>query len=1446
VRSLSWWKHLVSKYDRPSCRSIPHGTSRNRLRLEWLEDRALPSASLYTLRDLGNLPGGAQISVAYAVNNSGQVAGYSEFGYGQRAFLWDPVTGMRNLNTLPGASDSVGRGINSLGQVVGESGGPGFPNEWHPYLWDPSTGAMQDLGQLGSGNRHAAVGINDAGQVVGYSTSRAYIWDSVHGMQDLGFLRDDNFAVANAINNAGKVVGISQIGGAETRHAVLWEAPGVMQDLGDLPGGAVFSEPIGVSDSGAVGGYSYAATGRRAFLWDSSTGMRDLGDLPGGADESYAKGVSDAGQVVGYSLATGGQRAFLWDQAHGMRDLNDLVDLQSGWTLRDASAISGSGYIVGQAVAANGSIHAFLLTPVQQNTSPTISAIPDQAAEENILTAAIGFTVGDAETPAESLVVTATSSDQSLIPDAKIRLGGSESSRTVTITPAKSSGLATITLKVTDPDGASVTTKLTIMVGDSLFEKVAREYAYASHSDQDLLGFGYSVDAVFTDAGTGFYALGLKSSDGHYILGFRGTDSFLDPGDILTDADPRGVGFDQFAANRLAVEQWMDQVGASGERVSLTGHSLGGALAQWFAVDYTSQGKQVGKVVTFNSPGISRESANRFRPDLSVGDGATHYVTNGDVASLAGEAFLAGHYILESFPSVGPLNTLQFIRDKHLLPMLLPEVNTTTPGKPLVRRDPVAHSEPLSVDSLNSPMFAFSGADYYVMLTAVERAVTSDPVLLSLAYIPPALIFRGTTEPLRESFGIGLGVGQAFGQLLLPTDSTNHSLSLPAVGAPFDVASDIGLHLLCAAANDLKRIAWSATKITAGLAGGNYSDVVAALPPWLTLNLIGHLGSLVTGGSPALTVSSGTVLATGITFATATDSPTVLVTGGHLVLRDDTIEESTTGAYAAVEIRGGTADLGTADSPGGNLLSVNGAGELSRSAAPDLVTAVGNTFTLSGIVLPASSLSFTSITSPITSASFGQAVALLASVRPDASSGSASPTGTVDFFDETTNTNLGTVHFTTGVVVLNLSTLGVGGHQILAMYSGDVRFAPSRDPIGLQVSPDGSITDLIPRVSTPLPGQDVAFTARVSANSPGGGTPTGIVEFRDETAGRSLDTVALMEGTAKITISDLLIGGHRITAAYLGDGNYLPSTGTSDVTVIPPASLSGIVFEDFNGDGLVDFGEAGIAGVRVILTGTDDLGAAVAIPLRTDRDGIYVYTGLRPGNYSLAEEQPAGYVQGVNAVGTTGGSVVGDRFSVNLAVASNGLNYNYGERPAAGSVLHRGLTAGIGFWNNRNGQVLIRSLNGGSASTRLGDWLGITFPNMFGVRAAASDLRGRTNDYIALFFQSRFVSKGQKLNAQVLATALAIYVTNATLDDTGIGRQYGFVLTDYGAGTATWNVGSGGPAFGVANSARLTLLDLLLATDARAVNGLLYNGDGRMSTLSNDVFSGINSAGDIS
>lgn len=106
----------------------------------------------------------------------------------------------------------------------------------------------------------------------------------------------------------------------------------------------------------------------------------------------------------------------------------------------------------------------FELTVSATNDAPTISDILNQSINEDTTTAAISFTIGDLETNAGSLTITATSSDQTLLPDTSIALSGIGANRTIRLTPtANRFGAATITITVSDGE-LSATDTLTLTV----------------------------------------------------------------------------------------------------------------------------------------------------------------------------------------------------------------------------------------------------------------------------------------------------------------------------------------------------------------------------------------------------------------------------------------------------------------------------------------------------------------------------------------------------------------------------------------------------------------------------------------------------------------------------------------------------------------------------------------------------------------------------------------------------------------------------------------------------------------------------------------------------------------------------------------------------------------------------------------------------------------------
>src|SRR5262249_40034960 len=184
---------------------------------------------------------------------------------------------------------------------------------------------------------------------------------------------------------------------------------------------------------------------------------------------------------------------------------------------------------------------------------------------------------------------------------------------------------------------------------------------------------------------------------------------------------------------------------------------------------------------------------------------------------------------------------------------------------------------------------------------------------------------------------------------------------------------------------------------------------------------------------------------------------------------------------------------------------------------------------------PAAAATTTTLSASAPTAVFGQAETLTATVTSPA----GVPTGTVTFLDGTTV--LGTAQLNAGQAVLPVS-LGVGNHQLTAVYGGTDGFAGSTSAASaVTVNPAATTVALGSSVNPAVTGQVVTFTATVAAVAPGAGTPTGTVTFQDGYVVLGTFTVGA-DGTAMVTTSFATAGGHAITASYSGDANLQAST----------------------------------------------------------------------------------------------------------------------------------------------------------------------------------------------------------------------------------------------------------------------------------------------------------------
>ena len=112
----------------------------------------------------------------------------------------------------------------------------------------------------------------------------------------------------------------------------------------------------------------------------------------------------------------------------------------------------------GQA-ANNTTTRSFVVTVTAVNSAPTITAIPNKSIISDTNSGPLSFTIGDVETAAAGLTLTASSSAPAVVQATNIVFGGSDANRTVTVTPTPgSSGIADLTLTVSDGAASASTT----------------------------------------------------------------------------------------------------------------------------------------------------------------------------------------------------------------------------------------------------------------------------------------------------------------------------------------------------------------------------------------------------------------------------------------------------------------------------------------------------------------------------------------------------------------------------------------------------------------------------------------------------------------------------------------------------------------------------------------------------------------------------------------------------------------------------------------------------------------------------------------------------------------------------------------------------------------------------------------------------------------------------
>jgi len=343
---------------------------------------------------LGTPTSGIPTSYAYGINDLALIVGSSTapaasqnqaFSYANNA-----MTALSGLGP-----QSQARDVNANGDVAGF--GSTYLNSPNQAFLRTNGGSVTWLGSMhipasGGSPTSYAYGINDAAEVVGYSSSpqfnyEAFIWSSTQGMRAIGDLAGGiYYSIAYGINNSAQVVGTSISSIIGSYEAFVWDAVQGMVSLNTLVDGAsgwVLREARAINNNGQIVGYGQNPSGgREAFLLTPATPSAPMiaFNPASVAFSAVAGGANPADQALNISNASVGTLTWAVSTTAGWLTPNPLSGQQSGTvTLSVNTAGLAAGTYASNIVITGNASNSPQSVPVTLTVSappPTIGFTP--------------------------------------------------------------------------------------------------------------------------------------------------------------------------------------------------------------------------------------------------------------------------------------------------------------------------------------------------------------------------------------------------------------------------------------------------------------------------------------------------------------------------------------------------------------------------------------------------------------------------------------------------------------------------------------------------------------------------------------------------------------------------------------------------------------------------------------------------------------------------------------------------------------------------------------------------------------------------------------------------------------------------------------------------------------------------------------------------------------
>jgi hypothetical protein len=543
-----------------------------------------------------------------------------------------------------------------------------------------------------------------------------------------------------------------------------------------------------------------------------------------------------------------------------------------------------------------------------------------------------------------------------------------------------------------------------------------------------------------------------------------------------------------------------------------------------------------------------------------------------------------------------------------------------------------------------------------------------------------------------------------------------------------------------------------------------------------------------TSSAVVLTCSSASLTSTTTALTASTTTP---VAGASVTL---TATVSPSAATGTVTFYDGTTSLGTGTLSSGTAtlatsFSTTGTHTITAIYGGDSTYA---TSTSSVTTITVSSSSLTSTTTSLVSSSYSTTSE--SSFTLTATLSATAATGTVEFYDTTTSTELGTGSLNSGTATLTTSLSAVETHAIEAIYEGDSTYATSTSStISVVVSASSSSATAITLSVSPTTvtaGTGVALAAIVTPVS-----STGTVTFYDGST--EIGTASLVSGSAvaALTTTSLAVGSHTITAQYS------TLTSSSTAVTVTTATTSG----SFTSDASCGYTADGATGAEVLSSGTLSTSGQSYSTSTADQNAICVtgastyLTLINPTisstSVTTSDNDSSFYGLDAAVLDYNGGDLTIDGATITSSGAGGNLVYSYGTgivtisnstlsgTSSSASNEHGIYAAGAGTIVANN---VTASSEGPSSSIVATDRGGGTVTvNGGAYSVSGGKSAGIYSTGVITAYNATFTSTAAE--AVVIEGDNSVVLSNSTLNSTSSGTHRGIFLYQSMSGDATNN-----------------------------------------------------------